>query len=132
MTLAPLTSATIAIQIHAFVAMAAFVIGVVQLTRTKGDTAHRALGYAWVAMMVVVAASSFGIHQINQWRGFSWIHLISIFVLINVPLAIVHVRRGNVRSHRQAMIGTFVGGLVIAGAFTFLPGRIMHQVLFGP
>ena len=34
MTLSPLTSASTAIQVHAFVAMAAFVIGVVQLVRT--------------------------------------------------------------------------------------------------
>ncbi len=30
------------------------------------------------------------------------------------------------------MISMFVGALLIAGAFTFLPGRIMHAVAFGP
>jgi uncharacterized membrane protein len=30
------------------------------------------------------------------------------------------------------MVGLFVGALVIAGVFTFLPGRIMHAVAFGP
>ena len=30
-----------------------------------------------------------------------------------------------------AMISIFVGGLVIAGAFTFMPGRIMHAVVIG-
>jgi uncharacterized membrane protein len=29
------------------------------------------------------------------------------------------------------MIGIFSGGLVIAGLFTFVPGRIMHTVIFG-
>jgi uncharacterized membrane protein len=29
------------------------------------------------------------------------------------------------------MISIFVGGLVIAGLFTFVPGRIMLAVLFG-
>jgi uncharacterized membrane protein len=29
------------------------------------------------------------------------------------------------------MMSLFVGALVIAGVFTFLPGRIMHAVLFG-
>jgi uncharacterized membrane protein len=29
------------------------------------------------------------------------------------------------------MIGIFTGALVIAGLFTFVPGRIMHAVLFG-
>jgi uncharacterized membrane protein len=29
------------------------------------------------------------------------------------------------------MLGLFLGALVIAGIFTFLPGRIMHAVVFG-
>jgi uncharacterized membrane protein len=29
------------------------------------------------------------------------------------------------------MIGIFSGALVIAGLFTFMPGRIMHAALFG-
>jgi uncharacterized membrane protein len=29
------------------------------------------------------------------------------------------------------MISIFVGALVIAGLFTFWPGRIMHAVVFG-
>jgi uncharacterized membrane protein len=30
------------------------------------------------------------------------------------------------------MIGLFGGALVVAGLLTFLPGRIMHAVAFGP
>jgi uncharacterized membrane protein len=29
------------------------------------------------------------------------------------------------------MLSLFGGALVIAGAFTLLPGRIMHRVVFG-
>jgi uncharacterized membrane protein len=29
------------------------------------------------------------------------------------------------------MRGLCGGGLIIAGAFTFLPGRLMHTVVFG-
>ena len=29
------------------------------------------------------------------------------------------------------MIFTFIGSLVVAGIFTFLPGRHMHTVFFG-
>jgi uncharacterized membrane protein len=42
-------------------------------------------------------------------------------------LARKHDRRG----HARTVIGMFLGGLVIAGLFTFLPGRIMHAVAFG-
>jgi uncharacterized membrane protein len=30
------------------------------------------------------------------------------------------------------MLMLFTGALVIAGEFTFLPGRIMHAVVFSP
>jgi uncharacterized membrane protein len=30
------------------------------------------------------------------------------------------------------MISIFIGALIVAGAFTFIPGRIMHAVAFGP
>ncbi len=29
------------------------------------------------------------------------------------------------------MIGVYVGGILIAGSLTLLPGRIMHNVVFG-
>jgi uncharacterized membrane protein len=29
------------------------------------------------------------------------------------------------------MIGVYVGGILIAGTLAFLPGRIMHTVIFG-
>lgn len=129
MTLAPLLSASPAIQLHAAAAILAFGVGLLQLTRPKGDRAHRALGYLWAAAMLVVALSSFWIHELNHWHGFSWIHLLSLYVLATLPIAVLHARRGNVRAHRFNMIGMFVGALVIAGAFTLLPGRIMYRVL---
>jgi uncharacterized membrane protein len=59
------------------------------------------------------------------------IHLLSIFTLATLPLAIVHARRHRVDRHRNAMIAIFTGALVVAGLFTLLPGRIMHAVVFG-
>jgi uncharacterized membrane protein len=131
MSLAPLLSASAAIQLHAFAAMAAFVLGIAHLVRPKGDGAHRVLGYIWVAIMLTVAASSFWIHEIRQWGGYSLIHLLSIWVLVSLPLAVLAARRGDIRRHRFTMTATFVGALVIAGLFTFMPGRIMHAVVFG-
>lgn len=29
------------------------------------------------------------------------------------------------------MPGVYIGGILIAGTFAFLPGRIMHAMLFG-
>jgi uncharacterized membrane protein len=130
-TLAPLLNATPAIQIHAFTAMAALAIGAVQLAAAKGTRPHRSIGWIWVALMFVVAASSLFIHELRMWGPWSPIHLLSIYVLITLPLAVLAAHRHANERHRRAMVGLFVGGLVIAGLFTFYPGRIMHTVLFG-
>lgn len=131
MTLAPLLNAPFAIQLHAFAAITAFALGLVQFVRKKGTFSHRTFGWIWVGLMVIVAVSSFWIHHIRIWGPWSWIHLLSIVTLINLPLAVLMARRHNVNAHRGFMIGIFAGALVIAGIFTFVPGRIMYSVLFG-
>jgi uncharacterized membrane protein len=131
MTLQPLLDAAPAIQVHAFTAMAAFALGLVQLAAPKGTLPHRTTGYIWVALMVVVCATSFWIHDIRTWGPWSAIHLLSIFTLCTLPLAILHARRHRVLQHRNAVLSLFVGALLIAGFFTFVPGRIMHAVAFG-
>lgn len=131
MTLNPLLSASPAIQVHAFAAMAAFALGVVQFARRKGDSPHRLIGYVWVGLMLLVAGTSFWIHGIDQWRGFSLIHALSLWVLVFTPIAVMMARRGNIGAHKRSMIGLFAGALVIAGLFTLVPGRLMHAVLFG-
>ena len=132
MSLAPLLQASPVIQIHAFAAMSAFALGVAQLVAPKGTIPHRILGWTWVALMVVVSVTAFFIHQIRLWGPWSPIHLLAIFTLVTLPLGVWRARRHEVEHHRWTMIGIFTGGLVIAGAFTFVPGRIMHAVVFGP
>ena len=133
MNLAPLTNAPFAIQLHAYAALAAFVLGTVQLARVKGTTQHRALGYTWVALMLAIAISSFWIHgeSLRLWRTWSPIHLLSILTLLMLPAAIYFARVHRVRGHKLTMLGLFSGALVIAGIFTLVPGRIMHHVVFG-
>lgn len=131
MSLAPLLNASFAIQLHAFTAITAFVLGVVQLVGVKGTTLHRALGYIWVVLMLVIAISSFWIHGMRQFGPYSLIHLLSIMVLVMLPAGVYFARVHRVRGHKLTMLGLFSGALVIAGLFTFVPGRLMHQVLFG-
>ena len=131
MNLAPLLEAAPAIPLHAFAAMAAFVLGLVQFAAPKGTLPHRTIGWIWVLLMAVVAASSFWIHQIRLVGPFSPIHLLSIFTLVMLPLAVWRAHTHRVADHRRIMIMTFIGALVIAGLFTLVPGRIMHRVIFG-
>jgi len=131
MTLAPLLAASPAIELHAFAAMAAFALGVVQLSAPKGTIPHRTIGWIWVLLMLAVSISAFWIHSIRLWGPWSPIHLLAIFTLVMLPIAVLHARRHHVRQHRVAMLSLFFGALVIAGLLTLLPGRIMHAVLFG-
>ena len=131
MSLQPLLNASPEIQVHAFAAMAAFVLGLVQFAAPKGTLPHRTLGWIWVLLMLGVSISSFWIHTIRLWGPWSPIHLISIFTLVMLVAGVTAARHHIVARHRRTMIWTFCGALVIAGIFTLMPGRIMHQVVFG-
>jgi uncharacterized membrane protein len=130
MTLAPLLAASPAIKLHAFAAMTAFALGIVQLSAPKGTIPHRTIGWLWVLLMFAVSISAFFIHSIRLWGPWSPIHVLAIFTLIMLPIAVLHARRHRVGQHRLAMISIFFGALVIAGVFTLVPGRIMHDVVF--
>ncbi|TGQ64238.1 DUF2306 domain-containing protein [Mesorhizobium sp. M00.F.Ca.ET.186.01.1.1] len=132
MSLAPLLHASPLIQLHALPAIASLLLGALQLWRTKGDRLHRALGRVWVGLMAIVALSSFFIWTIRVWGPFSPIHLLSLFVMAMLWRGVTMARRGNIGAHRRIMQGTYMFGLVITGLLTFIPGRTMYFVAFGP
>lgn len=124
------------VQIHWLAAIVTLVLGLVIMVLRKGTASHKAAGRVYLLTMVVTAVSAFFIRsyapgeQWSLWSGFSVIHLLIPYTLIMLWLAIVAIRQGRVRAHRAGMIWTFVGGMLVAGAFTFLPGRHMHSLLF--
>lgn len=124
-------SASPLIQVHAVLAGGAIALGGAQFALPKGTPTHRLLGRVWVAFMAVVAISSFFIHEIRMFGPFSAIHLLSVLVLVALWQAIRLARRGDIARHKKAMIRLYVLALVITGAFTLLPGRLMYKVFFG-
>lgn len=131
MTLAPLLSAPAVVFWHAVAALGALGLGIAQMAGPKGTTAHRVIGWCWACLMLVVGASSFWIHDIDQLMGFSVIHGLAAWTLVAVPLAVWSARTGRVAAHARAMTWLFWAALVGAGVFTLMPGRIMGQVVFG-
>ncbi len=124
--------APVATQIHIIAALAAAALGSFVLWRRKGGRLHKLSGRFWAGLMAVTAASSFFIHDLRVWGDYSPIHLLSVLVLFySLPMAVVYARRRNITAHKQIMQTTFMGGIVVAGAFTLLPGRMMHEILFG-
>jgi uncharacterized membrane protein len=116
---------------HASAAFAAIFVGGAQLLMRKGGNIHRVVGYIWVTLMVGVALSSFFIHELRMLGPFSVIHVLSIWTLLSVYLAVRAARERRINAHRRWMQNLYVLALLLTGAFTLLPGRTMYLVLFG-
>jgi uncharacterized membrane protein len=129
--LEPILAAPPLVQLHVACAIAAILLGAAQFLLPKGDARHRALGWAWVMLMAVAAAAALGITGRAGEGHWSWIHGMVALVAVMLPLAVLAARRGAIRAHRGTMLGLYLGALLITGAFTLMPGRIMHRVVFG-
>jgi uncharacterized membrane protein len=114
--------------LHLSAAIASLLLGGLVLMRRKGTASHKLLGRIWVALMVAVAVSSFWLLGLGK-GSFSVIHLLSVWTLVSLALAVWFIRRGNVRAHQGFMIGTFLG-LVGAGAGAMAPGRTLYFFFF--
>ncbi|MEM1087795.1 MAG: DUF2306 domain-containing protein [Pseudomonadota bacterium] len=125
----PLINTGPIVQTHVAGAMAALLIGSVLMIGPKGRTYHKTLGWMWVVAMAVTAVSSFFITGLmGKW--YSPIHALSAWTGLALPFAVAAARRRKIQEHRKTMTGMFFGGIFIAGLFSFLPGRIMWQLLF--
>lgn len=129
--LEPILNAPLTVQIHICAAIPALGLGPVAFLRRRRDWVHRLAGRLWVLAMAVLALSSFGIHGFRMIGPFSPIHLLSLWVLVELVRGIADIRAGRVAAHGARMWGMYQGAIGIAGALTLLPGRIMNRVLFG-
>ncbi|MBC6981570.1 DUF2306 domain-containing protein [Caulobacter sp. 17J80-11] len=118
-----------AIQLHLATALLALAIGTILLLGVKGNRLHRALGWTWVIAMATTAVSSLFIRELNH-GALSFIHLLSGWTIVGLPMAVYAARRHKVAQHRRSMTGMFVGGLILAGLLAFLPGRLMWELFF--
>lgn len=119
--------------IHLATVVPAFVLGTFLLLRRKATATHRALGKAYMLLMLLTAITSlFMSAQVGPslLNHFGFIHLFSLLVLCLVPAAFLAARNHKVKAHRNHMIGLYVGGILIAGAFALSPGRLLHTWLF--
>ena len=114
------------IALHLAAALASLALGLAVIFLRKGTPLHKALGRSWAGLMALAAVSSF---WITRGGSFSWIHLLSVWVLIALGCAVYFIRRGNIAAHRKFMIGTYLG-LIGAGAGALAPGRALHFFFF--
>lgn len=120
------------VALHLLAALAALAAGAIVMARRKGTTAHKALGWSFVVAMAIAALSSAFIRdtRLPNLAGITPIHAFTLVTAVGLPRAIWQIRRGNVAGHRRTMQGLFIGGCVVAGLFTLLPGRFLGQLLW--
>ena len=124
---------TVPIMIHLLTAASAAFLGPFILSRRKGDATHKMMGRVWVGLMITTAITSIFIRTPGAGiagSGFSFIHAFTVWTLSCLPVAIWAARTGRIEMHRGCMVGLYVG-LLIAGAFTFISGRLLGNLAFG-
>ena len=120
--------------IHLATILPAVVLGTYLLLSRKGSPLHKALGKLYMVLMLITGAVTLFMPAVvgPQLIGhLGFIHLFSLLTFFAVYSAWTGIRQGNVRRHAQAMVGLYIGGVLIAGAFALMPGRQLHHWLFG-
>jgi uncharacterized membrane protein len=120
--------------LHLATVLPAFLIGTFMLIRKKGTPVHKALGRIYLVLMLTTATIAlFMPAKVGPtFMGhFGFIHLLCLLTIQAVPQAYFAVRRGDIKTHRGAMVKLYVGAILIAGAFTLAPGRLLNGWLFG-
>ena len=122
---------------HATLALLAVPLGPYIFLTKKGTKQHKMLGRIWVIFLIIVSLTAIFIQTINPGQ-YSWIHLLIPFTLVSLIYSIWNIKKYKKTkierykySHMYSMIGVYVGALLIAGAFTLMPGRFFHHILFG-
>ena len=120
--------------IHLATILPAFLIGTVVLIIKKGTLVHKQLGRVYLVLMLFTGVLTLFMPAKvgDQFLGhFGWIHLLCILTIYTVPTAYYAAKRGEIASHKRKMILLYVGAMLIAGGFTFVPGRYLYPLFFG-
>ena len=118
---------------HLSIIIPAFLLGTILIVMRKGSPLHKALGRTYLVLMLVtgIITLTMSAKVGPTFLGhFGFIHLTSIYTLYLVPSAYFAARRGNITLHKLNMIGLYIGGILIAGTFAFMPGRMLNDFLF--
>lgn len=120
--------------VHLATVVPCFVIGTLLMLIVKGTPVHKKLGKVYMILMLGTAiVTLFMSAQLGPriFNHFGWIHLFSFLTIYTVPTAYLAIKNGDVKSHKRKMVILYFGALIIAGGFTFTPGRYLYGLFFG-
>ncbi len=121
-------------KLHLWTILPALIIGLVIHLNQKGTSPHKVLGRAYMGLMFFTATVSLFMGARvgpTLFNHFGFIHIFSLIVLYEIPMAYAAARRGDIARHRSYMVGLYFGGLLLAAALTLMPGRTIHVFFFG-
>jgi uncharacterized membrane protein len=124
---AAFSAAPVATRIHAIFILTMVVTGWGMLALPKGDQRHRVLGWSWISAMTLMGITSMAVPHGNAW--------ISAYVgggsaLVLMTWGILKVKRRRYRDHARTMVMLMIA-LIVMTLLAVMPGRLMHNVLFG-
>ncbi|MDC0891458.1 DUF2306 domain-containing protein [Gammaproteobacteria bacterium] len=128
---------TLILSLHALPGLLALILGSIVLLSKKGTKTHKRRGYMWLGLMLLISLTAIFIQEINP-GSYSLIHLLIPWTIFSIIFGIYAIKKFKVTKnkvwrhlHQWTMIGLFFGALVIAGAFTLMPGRMLNEIIFG-
>lgn len=125
-----IAAAPLAVQLHVAATLPALILGPVAIWRRQRDGLHRLTGRLWVLAMLMLAGTSLFIHEARMIGPFSPIHLLTLLTFAGLWQGVAAIRQGDVARHQRAMRRLYLQALILAGVFTFLPGRRMNTLVF--
>jgi uncharacterized membrane protein len=131
MSLTPLLTAPLAIQIHVYAALIALVLGTVQFLAPKGTLPHRAIGWVWIGLLAIIGVSSFWIEGARHIGPFSVFHLLSVYTLWALWMGARAAMAGDVETHRSYMAWLFGLSIVVSGVLAVMTGGVLYEVVTG-
>ena len=112
-------------------ALLSLILGIYIFIHPKGKTTQFWLGRTWIVAMLGVVISSFLIFEMQLWGPLSPIHLLSLYTLWALWSGWRAARNRQRTRHAFTMVSLWMGALGLNIWFTLLPGRVLHDVVFG-
>jgi len=119
--------------LHLATVVPCFFIGIFLFSAKKGTPFHRKMGKLYMLLMLFTALVTIFMpaHVGPQlFNHFGWLHSFTLLTLITVPAAYQDARKGRIKNHKRKMLLLYVGAILIAGSFTFVPGRFLYRFFF--
>jgi uncharacterized membrane protein len=134
LSLAPLLTAPLLVQAHVALGLLALLVGAVRVAFPHQESADRALGWSFLALLGGTAASAVLLARPAQTPslfGVTLGHAFVVATLLGLLAAVATSGSKHRLRWRNIVTALFAGVLVMAGLFEVTPGRVMNLVLAG-